>query len=63
MSDPLTPACAYCGSPEVIDDAWWCGNVECERAAFADTPRWGMDLGDLWASVAPAVVLGEEHEA
>jgi len=29
MSDPLSDVCAYCGSPDVLDDAWWCDRLEC----------------------------------
>lgn len=32
MSDPLSTECAYCGSPDVIDDAWWCQRRECWQA-------------------------------
>lgn len=33
MSDPLSDHCLYCGSPNVLDDAWFCDRREC-RAAY-----------------------------
>lgn len=45
MSVPFTETCEYCGSPHVMDDAWWCDSRECwaayyreceERAAYKD---------------------------
>lgn len=32
MSDPFTEQCVYCGSPDVMDDAWWCPKRECWAA-------------------------------
>ena len=29
MSDPITNICVYCGSPDVMDDAWWCSSPAC----------------------------------
>lgn len=29
MSEPLSDACVYCGSPDVLDDAWWCEKPLC----------------------------------
>lgn len=29
MSDPLSDVCIYCGSPDVLDDAWWCDKPLC----------------------------------
>lgn len=36
MSDPLSDVCAYCGSPDVLDDAWWCESQECWQAYEAE---------------------------
>lgn len=45
MSYPMSETCEYCGSPDVMDDAWWCEAPECwaayyreceERAAYED---------------------------
>lgn len=36
MSDPLSTECAYCGSPAVLDDAWWCDRLQCWEAYRAD---------------------------
>lgn len=32
MSDPLADKCAYCGSTEVMDDAWFCDKSACWAA-------------------------------
>ena len=32
MSEPLSDVCAYCGSPDVLDDAWWCDTASCWQA-------------------------------
>ena len=29
MSEPLSTNCAYCNSPDVLDDAWWCDKPLC----------------------------------
>lgn len=29
MSSPITETCEYCGSPDVMDDAWWCDAPAC----------------------------------
>lgn len=29
MSDPFCDFCVYCGSPNVLDDAWFCDRHEC----------------------------------
>jgi hypothetical protein len=29
MSEPFTDRCIYCGSSDVLDDAWWCDETEC----------------------------------
>lgn len=34
MSEPFTETCQYCGSPEVLDDAWWCD--ECWDAYYEE---------------------------
>jgi hypothetical protein len=36
MSDPLSAVCAYCGSPDVLDDAWFCDTPACWAAYEAD---------------------------
>lgn len=36
MSDPLSDVCDYCGSPDVLDDAWFCGRSACWAAYEAD---------------------------
>ena len=32
MSEPFTDECVYCGSLEVMDDAWWCWRKACWKA-------------------------------
>jgi hypothetical protein len=32
VSDRLSDRCLYCGSRAVLDDAWFCGAVQCQRA-------------------------------
>lgn len=32
MSDPLSDVCVYCGSGDVLDDAWFCSSTRCYRA-------------------------------
>lgn len=33
MSEPpLSETCVYCGSPDVMDDAWWCEKQACWEA-------------------------------
>jgi len=39
MSEPLTTDCAYCGSPDVLDDAWFCDKAECWAAYWQDARR------------------------
>src|SRR5208282_3857968 len=29
MSEPLSDTCIYCGSSDVLDDAWWCDKPLC----------------------------------
>lgn len=36
MSDPITKTCEYCGSPDVMDDAWWCEAPECWDAYYRE---------------------------
>lgn len=36
MSDPLSEACVYCGSPDVLDDAWWCESYSCWWAYYRE---------------------------
>lgn len=36
MSEPFTDKCVYCGSPDVLDDAWWCSRRECWDAHYRD---------------------------
>jgi hypothetical protein len=36
MSDPITNTCEYCGSPHVLDDAWWCEAPECWEAYYRE---------------------------
>jgi len=36
MSYPMTDTCAYCDSPDVMDDAWWCEKSECWEAYDAE---------------------------
>ncbi len=36
MSDPLSEVCIYCGSPDVLDDAWWCYKPLCGLLAQRD---------------------------
>lgn len=36
MSDPLTAQCVYCGSRYVLDDAWFCHELDCYRAYQAE---------------------------
>lgn len=36
MSDPLSDKCAYCGSPAVMDDAWFCSRPGCWAAYEAE---------------------------
>jgi hypothetical protein len=36
MSDPFTELCVYCGSPEVLDDSWFCDDVSCYWAYQRD---------------------------
>jgi hypothetical protein len=79
MSDPITEKCAYCGSPDVIDDAWWCSRHECWNAYYKECERgieyerrtpltYGKarnDLGDTKASVwgPPSRVIEDAAEA
>jgi hypothetical protein len=28
----MTETCQYCGSPDVLDDAWWCASQACWEA-------------------------------
>lgn len=63
MSEPLSETCAYCGSPDVMDDAWWCEDPACwdayereeedRKAYLARSPltrEWADS--DLWATGA-----------
>jgi hypothetical protein len=63
MSYPMAETCFYCGSPDVMDDAWWCEAPECwdayyreeqERADYeARTPLTrSKALSDLWSTDA-----------
>lgn len=45
MSDPISTRCAYCGSPNVLDDAWFCGNTTC-WAAYETEGREELELED-----------------
>lgn len=36
MSDPFSTHCAYCGSPDVLDDAWFCDKPACWDAYDAE---------------------------
>jgi hypothetical protein len=36
MSEPLSETCFYCGSPDVMDDAWWCEASECWDAYYRE---------------------------
>lgn len=36
MSDPMSEACEYCGSSDVMDDAWWCDASECWAAYYRE---------------------------
>lgn len=75
MSEPFCPTCEYCGSPEVLDDAWWCGECwdeyydECERcSAYEERTPLTRDkaLHDLWSTNAPVwepPMLKIEHAA
>lgn len=29
MSEPFSEKCVYCGSPDVLDDTWFCAKAEC----------------------------------
>lgn len=33
MSEPLSDFCIYCGSPDVLDDAWYCDKPLCWMSA------------------------------
>ena len=63
MSEPLSDICVYCGSPDVLDDAWWCDKLlcwlmyrkECEEEAAYErrTPlTYNKAVGDLMATKA-----------
>lgn len=36
MSEPFSDKCAYCGSPDVLDDAWFCERPECWQAYYRE---------------------------
>lgn len=39
MSEPFTDKCVYCGSPDVLDDAWWCEKGVCWQLYYADVEK------------------------
>lgn len=77
MSYPMSETCEYCGSPHVMDDAWWCDEPECwaayyreceERAAYEDRvplthTKAEVDLMRTKASVWGPASLDVEHAA
>lgn len=63
MSEPFTERCIYCGSPDVMDDAWWCWEPACwdayerdERARRVYNKRTALTRenadSDLWNTCA-----------
>jgi hypothetical protein len=32
----MAEMCMYCGSPQVMDDAWWCDRPECWKAYYRE---------------------------
>lgn len=46
MSDPLSDECAYCGSPSVLDEAWFCDRPKCWAAWEAECQAAEQDMAD-----------------
>lgn len=36
MSEPYSERCSYCGSPNVLDDAWFCSSRGCFEVYMAE---------------------------
>jgi hypothetical protein len=63
MSDPITKTCEYCGSPHVMDDAWWCDSPECWEAYNAEEIKRGEYEDRTPLTVTKAILDMERSKA